>query len=256
MDNGFTTPPWWEALYDDLIAEILLAHRPTTEITAIGNFLLEQLQLRPGDTVFDQCCGIGTLSIELARRGMTVVGVDQSPTYIARAQRDAANFTCTFTAADGRDFQPSTTCRAAFNWGTSFGNFPHDAENLALLRRAFDALEPGGRFLLDYQHIPRVLREFQRSLLYRHPTPAGEVLLIRESRVDWLAGVLHQRWTIVRPDGTREERPSAVRLYAPHELALLLHQAGYVDLQGYGNLNGSPMELDSPRCMLIARRPR
>lgn len=254
MNNGFAVD-WWKSIYDDLVAEILLANRPAADIAAITSFLIRQLHLPANAIVFDQCCGIGTLSIALARQGFRVVGNDQSAAYIARAQRDAVAVPCTFFAADGTTFLPPQRCHAAFNWGTSFGNHLDDELNQQMLKRAFEALRPDGWFVLDYQHIPRVLRNFQQTLTYRHSTPEGEVLLLRESDVDWAAGALRQRWTFIRPDGRREERSSAVRLYWPHDMGRMLQACGFVDVIYLGDLQGGPLTLNSPRCMLAARRP-
>ena len=72
---------------------------------------------------------------------------------------------------------------------------------------------------------------------------------------DLAAGALRQRWTFVLPDGTRRERHSLVRLYLPHELARLLAEAGFDAVEFLGGIDGEPLELDSPRCIALARRP-
>ncbi|MCA9616611.1 MAG: hypothetical protein KC586_27825, partial [Myxococcales bacterium] len=73
---------WWEALYDEHLATVLLER--DEEPTETLDFLERTLRLRKGDRVFDQCCGIGSLAVPLAERGFSVVGCDLGEGYAAR----------------------------------------------------------------------------------------------------------------------------------------------------------------------------
>jgi SAM-dependent methyltransferase len=254
------TPPeadWWQSLYDDLVAELILVRKDEEELAATVSFLLHLLQLGPGTTVFDQCCGIGSLAVPLARAGCRVIGVDQCSGYIDRARVATAGpdcSPCSFHVADAFDFVAPVACDAGFNWATGFGN-ADDQRNARMLTCAFQSLRPGGRFALDYQHVPRVLRDFQGCLVHRLAGADGETVVLRESRADLAAGALVQRWTFLLPDGRRIERHSAVRLYLPHVLGDLMRSAGFVDIRYHGGVAGEPLGLDSPRCIAIGTRP-
>ncbi len=52
--------------------------------------LARLLPIEPGSSVLDLCCGIGRHSLELARRGCHVTGVDHTQTYIEKARTAAA----------------------------------------------------------------------------------------------------------------------------------------------------------------------
>ena len=54
------------------------------------DFLLEELSLQPGDSILDVGCETGRHSIELAKRGYDVTGLDLSSGMLARAA-DAAS---------------------------------------------------------------------------------------------------------------------------------------------------------------------
>ena len=78
----------WEAFFD--------AHAPVYEDNVFTkntvrevDFLLEELSLQPGDSILDVGCGTGRHSIELAKRGYAVTGLDLSSEMLARAA-DAA----------------------------------------------------------------------------------------------------------------------------------------------------------------------
>jgi SAM-dependent methyltransferase len=247
---------WWTSLYDDIVAEAFLVRKDPAELAATISFLTHHLHLQPGCTVLDQCCGIGNLALPLTRAGCRVVGVDQCAGYVdrARAALGPEQADCSFHTADAFDFVAPLPCDAGFNWGTGFGN-AGDERNACMLRRAFESLRPGGRFALDYQHVPRILHDFQRCLVRRLTGEQGETILLRESRLDLAEGALVQRWTFLRPDGQRVERSSAVRLYLPHVLGEMLRAAGFIDVTYHGGLAGEPLDPDSPRCILIATRP-
>jgi SAM-dependent methyltransferase len=246
---------WWAALYDDFLAEQLLVREPG-EVESTVAFLFDRLHLSAGSRVLDQCCGIGSVALPLAARGVRVVGVDQAEPYVARATREARerNLPAVFVAADACGFMPGEPVDAAFNWWTSFGYFEDDEANLAMLRRAFDALAPGGLFALDTMNVPGVLRGFQRDVVSRRRTPRGEVLLLRESTIDLAAGRLLKRWTYFSGDRRVVEHASSVKLYMPDVVASMLRRAGFAGVDLLGSLAGEPLALDSPRLIAVARR--
>ena len=247
---------WWAHLYDDWLASALLERTDPGEVARTTAFLRQALELAPGSRVYDQCCGIGSLAIPLAQQGFAVVGVDQAAGYIARAQGEAAalGLTVALHAADACAFVVEPPCDAGCNWWTSFGYFPDDRDNLAMLQRAAESLRPGALFALDTMNLPAVLRGLQPDVVTRRQTPQGELLLWRRTSLDLAAGLMRKVWTFVLPDGTRLERPSAVRLHLPHQIAELLREAGFVDVRLLGDLDFAPLAADSPRCIALARR--
>ena len=257
MSNG----NWWAELYDDALADIFLERKDPGEVERTVEFLEDKLRLSEGATIFDQCCGIGSLSIALAERGHRVVGVDQAARYIDRAAASAKRAgpdideRSLFVTADAFTYRPPTACAAALNWWTSFGYAETDADNLQMLARSFEALEPGGRYALDFLNMPGILRRLQPQMVTRHPEGSGELLLIRDTTIDTAAGVMHKRWTTVLANGERRERHSRVRIYMPHEIAQFLTRCGFTNVELFGSVDGEPLGLDSPRCIAIGEKP-
>ncbi len=248
---------WWTALYDDLLADLFLDGADPAEAGRTADDLVTLLGLSPGDRVFDQGCGTGRLSKPLLARGMRVVGVDLAPHYIARSQAACADFgdLAHFEVGDIGEFVPKTLCNAAISWWTCLGYAPTDAQNVRPLRRAWEALLPGGVYAVDFMNVAQVLRDFAPSVVRTQTTAEGLVTLERRSQVDLVQGVLHKQWIWTLPDGRVHSRPSAVRLYMPHELGRLLHEAEFVDLRFFGDSRGTPLTADSERCIVLARRP-
>lgn len=237
---------WWRELYDERVATLLLDAVDDAETEATADFLVERLRLRAGDRVLDQCAGTGRLSASLAARGLAVVAVEQSDAYVGRIHERAPAVEA--IAADAFEFVARPPCAAAFNWWTSFGYLADDDGNVRMLRRTFESLQPGGRFALDFLNLPQILRAFRA----REVTQRAGLTLTRETRLDLPRGLMHKRWS-VEPGGV--VRDTTVRAYHPHELARLAEQAGFADVAFVGSIRGEPLELDSPRCILLARRP-
>jgi SAM-dependent methyltransferase len=250
---------WWDSFFDDLYADIGLAHTSVEATVARANLLdrlVAKLHVSPGDTVFDQCCGIGRLALPLAERGMHVIGVDQAASYIARANAEAARrkLPCEFHVGDAFEFVAPRPCDAAFNWFTSFGYDQDDAVNARMLHRAFDSLRPGGWFGLDLLCLPRVLREFREAAVSRHAVAGGELLMLQEPRIDFLTGMIRSDWTFFHPDGTRHTRRVENRAYMPVDLIAMFTRAGFVDIDVCGADN-EPFDRMSRRLVVYGRRP-
>lgn len=253
-----TIPPrWWESLYDEHLASILLERRDEAAHRAELDFIEAQLQLEAGHRVFDQCCGIGSLALPLAQRGYDLHGIDLIEGYIrrARAEAEAADLSIDYLCGDAMKEGPGRVCDAAYNWWTSFGYAPDDGTNLGMLRRAHEALRPGGRFLLDTMNAPGVRRHFLPVVHSERETPAGRLQLTRFSALEDGGRSLHKRWCYRLPDGSEREHRSRVRLYDPDELAALFETAGFELLCFYGDVDASSMTSESRRCIILAQRP-
>jgi SAM-dependent methyltransferase len=242
------TTTWWPEHYDDLLAEMLLDD--TSDIEPTLRFLVDKLRLAPGARVFDQCCGTGRLASPRAKWGADVIGVEQAARYVETARARAAGLTATFDVGDAFEYVPAKPCAAAINWWTSFGYLPDDDANVRMLRRAFEALAPGGRFALDYPNAANLCAVFRPHEITRK----GTITMLRESTLDLPRGLLHKRWTFVTDD-RRVERTSTLRLYAPDRLVQLLASVGFVDIELFGGVDGAPLALDRPRCIAVGVRP-
>jgi SAM-dependent methyltransferase len=110
-----------------------------------------------GERVLDLACGTGRHSLELARRGFSVVGVDISPDLLAIAEADAGeeSLDASFLAADLRklEFEDEFDIVLNLNDG-AIGYFETEEENQRTFEVIAAALRSGGGNLLQ---LPNVL---------------------------------------------------------------------------------------------------
>jgi 23S rRNA (uracil1939-C5)-methyltransferase len=96
--------------------DVFMPYRPTdfTQVNPHINRVLVARALalldpQPGERVIDWFCGLGNFSLPLARRGATVLGVEGSPTLVARARDNAvSNGLAARTAFEARDLYTLT----------------------------------------------------------------------------------------------------------------------------------------------------
>jgi len=82
--------PWYEQdTFWETVAPTLFTQRRWEDAPAEVEQVVSLLGIESGAHVLDLCCGVGRHSLELARRGFQVTGVDRTRPYLDRASRQA-----------------------------------------------------------------------------------------------------------------------------------------------------------------------
>jgi SAM-dependent methyltransferase len=117
-----------------------------------AGFAVRALGLKRGERILDLACGFGRHSLELARQGFRVVGVDIMPCYVEDAAKAARgeDLPAEFVCADIRDVRFCEEFDAVLNLADgAIGYLEDDGENLRIFRAIASALRPGGKSLID-----------------------------------------------------------------------------------------------------------
>lgn len=103
-----------------------------------------------GKTALEPACGTGRYLAGLLRRGWRVHGYDLAPGMVAYARRRLAKWgpRAVVSRGDMTSFMPGGTFDLAFNLLSTFRHLMTDKDALAHLRVTYDALNPGGVFVL------------------------------------------------------------------------------------------------------------
>jgi SAM-dependent methyltransferase len=207
--------------------------------------------------VLDMPCGPGRHSLELARRGFRVTGVDRTVAYLDTARQKAAAEGLDGVAqvewikADMRDFRLPERFDAAINLFTSFGYFEDPAEDRQVAANFFASLRPGGRLLMDMmgkEVLARVFREQDWE------EEEDGTLFLEERKITRNWGWIENRWIAIRGE-RRVEFRLGHRLYSAVELTALLTEVGFIDLSVYGSLAGDPYDHTARRLVVLAHKP-
>jgi SAM-dependent methyltransferase len=242
---------WWENFFHGVALDFWRAAVSDEQTRAEADFIQKQLQLSPGARVLDVPCGNGRLSIELARRGFRLTGVDIAREFIdeAKVKSSADGVPIDLREGDMRDLPWSGEFDGAFCCGNSFG-FLDDQGNADFLKAVSNALRPGAKFIIDMGAIAEcLLPAFQEH----RSMEVGGITLVADSRYDHEQGRMFTEYSFVR-DGQTDTRPSSQRVYTYHELAGLLGAAGFEPVSAYSSLTEEPFKLGAHRLLLVAKK--
>ncbi|KAA9333074.1 class I SAM-dependent methyltransferase [Hymenobacter busanensis] len=149
---------WFSTWFDSPYYHQLYHNRDQDEAQHFLDNLLVRLHPKPKERLLDLACGKGRHAIYLNQQGYNVTGIDLSPESIEHA-RQFANERLQFHVHDMRAPLPYGPFDFILNLFTSFGYFDEEAENVVALRNAADALQYGGKLVIDFMNTERAVRE-------------------------------------------------------------------------------------------------
>lgn len=249
MSQAGAGPHWFEDLAEHM-GPAYLRYSFTKGTDQEVSFLVDALELRPGDRLLDVGCGPGRHAHVFADRGLEVVGVDISERFIDVANAEARPGS-TFVRGDARalafdsEFDAVVSlCQGAFGLsgptpaGTDPQNLRADAAVLDGIRRA---LRPGGRLALS-----AFSSYFQMRWL-----EDGDSF-------DASTGINHEHTEVRDEAGIELAAELWTTCYTPRELRLLVERCGLeideilsVDPGRYSRL---PPSVETAEFLVLARR--
>ena len=244
--------PWHEQdTFWEAVEPVLFSRRRRSDAPVEVENIISMLGIRPGAAVLDLGCGVGRHSLELARRGFHVTGVDRTRAYLNKAahQAKAAGLRVELVQEDMRTFCRPDAFEAAVSLFTSFGHFEDPDEDRHVAMNVYRSLKPGGVFLLEMMGKEILARSFQERTWQEE----DGVLLLEERKVRMGWSWIEHRWIIVTGNNRTELRLSH-RLYSGAELTSLLAGCDFARTEVYGDLAGRPYDHMAKRLVVVARR--
>ncbi|MFT6398254.1 MAG: SAM-dependent methyltransferase [Bradymonadia bacterium] len=216
-----TTSDWWDEIFDDSFLRMASPVRTRTEREVA--FLVGSLAPVDGARILDVGCGIGRHAIELASRGMSVIGVDKSRTFLSRGLEDASarDLDVKFLLGDMRELDFQSEFDGVYCVNTTFGYFD-DSTNYDVLRRMVRALKPGARLLIDQSNRDHVITQCPRRTWWE----ADDIVVMDDVKFDYLGSLLKIERSLVDGDSPPWEQHISIRLYTTHELCQMMEALG------------------------------
>ncbi len=242
--------PWYQDFFDDDYLPTLPFETPESTVKEV-EFLLTELAIPEEGRVLDLGCGYGRHAVEIAGRGYSVVGLDNSlPMLIKAAELSQfRGVEVDFVQEDMRQMAFDEEFDAMYCFGTTFGYFGDD-ENRDLLKRMNRALKQEGRLVLEV-----VNRDFLLADLPLRVWWEGEgCLVMEEVDFNYFTSRVEAHRTVVFNDGRQIERTLSIRVYSLHELGMQLFQSGFRVLKITGHLatRGRFFGMHSPHLIVTA----
>ncbi|MBU1355373.1 MAG: GNAT family N-acetyltransferase [Candidatus Edwardsbacteria bacterium] len=239
-------------------------------------YLMETYEICPGSRILDLGCGTGRHSLEMARMGMDVIGVDFITMFIQKAKERAAIqklHSCSFYIGDVRNLDfDHTRFDVVLALYDVVGSFASEEENMAILRTIVNRLTPGGLAVISVMNMHRTEHNalFRASLrdnpeeLFRLPPSStmessGNVFDPRYYLVDSYSGVVYRREQFSRGEQLPTEIIVRDKRYTRESIASLVRESGLEILNvRYVRAGQFDKEIDPVKAkeiLVIARSP-
>ncbi len=208
-------------------------------------------------TLLDLACGSGSLSLELAHRGVDIIGVDCSDDMLsaARDKADKAGVPLLLICQDMRRLDLYGTVDGAVCSLDGINHICRTSELVQIFERLYLFIEPGGLFIFDANTVYKHLFVLgNNSFVYE----MKDVFCVwRNSLNKHLAKVdMILDFFIREKDGRyiRLTDSLSERAYSVRTLKRLLSSAGFDTLAVYDDLSYEQPKEDSNRVVFVARR--
>ncbi len=252
-------------MYDQIALYYDLTHASLTEDIPFVLALARQ----SGEAALELGCGSGRLLLPLARAGLPVTGLDSSPVMLARArdrlaqESEVVQNRVTLVEDDMTRFMLDGRFPLIL---IPYNTFMHldNAQAVAALKQARRHLAVDGQLFID-QANPFIAADTPEDHLLSlenvltDPATGDVIVHLAANRVDTAVQTLHITWLYDRSaaGGGPVHRTVAQATYHyryPHQMELLLQEAGFPHLTFLGDYDWSPFHEQSPRLLLLGKQ--
>lgn len=209
---------WFKHWFGTRYYSLLYEHRDVEDARLWVEAILGHWNLPEGSAVLDLACGRGRHAALFAQAGLKVSGVDISAASIEQARLAVPK--AEFAVHDMREpFRPGTFDAVCCLF-TSLGYFEALEDDQAVFNAVWQALRPGGRFVLDFMNSTLVLRDLVKD---ERLTKEGVHFELQRSCRD---GVLTKCIT-VRDGQEKHQFQERVQALTPEQLERMALDAGF-----------------------------
>jgi ubiquinone/menaquinone biosynthesis C-methylase UbiE len=240
----------WDSVFDETYLDTYLPLLTDERSQEEADGAAALAGVAPGAEILDCPCGFGRHALLLADAGYRVTGADRSEVQLAEARRRIGEREWPrLLRADYRELPfEDDSFDAVLNLFSSLGYLERagDVDVLGGFRRV---LRPGGALVVETVHRDRVVKGFLPNSWEEFE---DGTFFLQERSFDPLLGLVSTRHIALRPDGTRAERSFVFHLYAATEWRAMLLEAGFEEVEAFGDWNEGPPSAES-RLILRAR---
>lgn len=196
------------------------------------DFIVKVLNLKKSDKIIDLACGDGRITVELAKRGFNIEGLDfsQSLLRIARKKAEENNVSINFYYQDLDNLSLKHKYNKAFIFFSHFGIL--DPEKV--FKNINQILERKGKFLLDCDNLFRLVTFLLRTKNRKRYSFDPIELKLYDN----------------------EQNYAPERYYFYLEIAEMMLKNGIRPIKNYGDYEGGEYSISSPRMIIIGEKTR
>ena len=216
---------WYEELFENN------AENYEKEVFVTGtigevDFIEHEIGFDKSAKILDIGCGTGRHSIELAKRGYSLTGIDLSDSMLAKAKAKAidAGVSVDFIKKDARDFSFGDSFNIAIMLCEGgFSLMETDEMNFKILENAYNSLQKGGKLI--FTNLNGLFPLFHSVKDFLDSKAGGETT--KENNFDLLTFREQSEYTFSDDNGAEKTLKCNQRYYVPSEITWLLKSIGF-----------------------------
>jgi ubiquinone/menaquinone biosynthesis C-methylase UbiE len=239
----------WDELFDEIY---LTTYSKLDEVDSAEEALAvaRLAGVEPPAEILDAPAGFGRHSIPLAEAGYHITGIDRSPVQLEEARRRAgAEEWPKWVEADFRELPfGNESFDAVLNLFSSIGYRGEEGDR-QMLGEFLRVLRPGGALVLETMHRDRLMAIFQP---HTWEPLDGDTLVAEARSFDHVAGEIETEHILVA-GGSRRSFTYTLRVYTATELARMLVDMGFGEIECFGDPVGGKLERET-RLVIRARK--
>ena len=251
---------WWEAIFSDEEMGQLMFSWPEKETAQEVATVLRKTHWKKGQRILDLGCGKGRHSLDLARRGYTVVGIDSSALYLKEARRLSRKLKNPpeFVLGDIRDLRShfeAASFDGVINLWNSFGYFATRTEDRRVLFEVVRVLKPEGKFVLNALATGGVEEEFGPYIREKWKEHGSGKFFLDRGRWSLSKQRLLSEWLLVDLPRRKVKRFEVKQnIYSPEDFRLMLSRVGLTMETLWGPLIGGAYSPKSWQQSWVAKK--
>ena len=231
---------WHKNMYDHVFAAKTIGSKAwAKKAETEADFLIKILNLKPSSKILDLPCGTGRHSVQFAKKGFLVTGIDINQACLKLAKKQSAHRNAIYKIGDMAKLHAFRgEFDAVTNLFTSFGYFSTDEENKAVLKGMIACLKPGGKIVINTINRNFLLSIYKPALW----TTEDNVTTVQASVYDVQTKYNESYVCIVNSkNGLGTALYHRLRLYSPVEIVSLLKECGCKSVKVWGDFRGAPL---------------
>jgi cyclopropane fatty-acyl-phospholipid synthase-like methyltransferase len=244
---------WYETFFQGINCELWEKAISDDWTKQEVDFLEVELNLQQGQHLLDIPCGFGRHSIEFAKRGFNVTGIDISQTFITGLTEkiNSNNLNIKAVRADILTMNLSQNFSGAICMGNSFGYFNFDKMKV-FIEKVSSSLETGARFIINSGMVAEsILPNFSnyQSKTYTVDNITMDITNIYDVEDSYMISNL-----LLTKEGKREEHSFKHFVFTLGEVKRLLKSFGLKTIQTYGSLSKEEYKMGDQQIYIVAEK--
>jgi SAM-dependent methyltransferase len=244
--QGNINNDYFKGYYKEIWRQIF----PEKVTIAETDYIIEECVLKEGSEVLDIMCGYGRHALELGKKGIKVIAVDNLPEYCNEINEKALaeNLDVKSICTDILELQLENRFDAVVCMGNSL-QFFNEEDTIKLLSAISDHMDSGGKLIINSWSLAEiVMKQFKEKSWNRF----NDLLLLVESKFLLRPARVETTSIIITDSGEKEEKQAIDYIFSISEMENILKKSGFQLKEVYSIPGKKIFSPGDPRAYIVA----